>query len=109
MALEEWPALSSIFKNIKARQGAAWQGRAGPGKARARDSSGMGSVHAGGFSHQGHGRARQGMAWHGWARLGMARQGLETLATRVRLGRWVLSPGAGLGLARPGRARQGRQ
>jgi len=28
MALEEWPALSSIFKNIKAGHGKAWLGAA---------------------------------------------------------------------------------
>ena len=66
MALEEWPALSSIFKNIKAGQGEAGRGAAGPGKARARDSSDQGSPWSVGSPTKG--RARLGTARQGKAR-----------------------------------------
>ena len=65
MALEEWPALSSIFKNIKAGHGKAWLGPAGPGWARARDSSDQGSPWSVGSPTMG--RARPGLAWRGRA------------------------------------------
>ena len=73
MALEEWPALSSIFKNIKARQGAAWLGRAGQGRARARDSSDQGSPWSVGSPTKG--MARRGLARRGEAGRGRAWQG----------------------------------